>query len=334
MDAFSYTSILMLESADWWLWGVMAIGLVIAGGWLRGLPRGPRFAVRMAGEITLVVGLALSAIALYQTWYTHRPIPVNTHETLLQGVTYTRDVRSEPRPLVIHVVTVDLDTPGLQFLVTPGDPSQEYAVTARTTSQFLTEFELQVAVNGDFFTDFWTNGPDDYFPHAGDPVNVTGVAISRGVSYGLNRWDAIPLYVSEDNIVSVREPAGAVYNAVSGNTLFVENGVAITGYTEDFHLLQHPRTAALLDESGRTFLLMVVDGRQQGYSEGVSIPELADIAIEYGAYTAVNLDGGGSSTLVVEGINGQPVVLNSPIDQNMPGRERVVANHLGLYARR
>jgi exopolysaccharide biosynthesis protein len=124
-----------------------------------------------------------------------------------------------------------------------------------------------------------------------------------------------------------------VYNVVSGNTLFVENGVAITGYTEEFHLLQHPRTAALLDESGSTLMLMVVDGRQAGYSEGVSIPELAEIALEFGAHTALNLDGGGSSALVVEGADGQPIVLNSPIDQNIPGRERVVANHLGVYVR-
>lgn len=292
MDGFYYFSILLLQEADSWRWGAVALLLVASGGWLalRRVPGWTRIVTRLAGEVMLVAGVALAASTVYQVWITHRWLPTETQETLFEGVTYTRDVRREPRPLVIHVVSIDLDTPGLQFLVTPGDPTQEYALMARTTSQFLDEFELQVAVNGDF----WTNGPGDYFPHTGDAVNGTGVAASRGISYGLNRWDAIPLYLSPDNIVSFREPVGAVYNAVSGNTLFVENGVAITGYTEEFHLLQHPRTAAALDVSGRTLLLMVVDGRQAGYSEGVSIPELADIALEYGAYMALNLDGGGS----------------------------------------
>ena len=50
-----------------------------------------------------------------------------------------------------------------------------------------------------------------------------------------------------------------------------------------------------------------------------------------GADYAMNLDGGGSSTMVVEGADGKPRVLNSPIDNHIPGRERPVANHLGFY---
>ena len=45
---------------------------------------------------------------------------------------------------------------------------------------------------------------------------------------------------------------------------------------------------------------------------------------------AIELDGGGSATLVTEGEDGQPEVLSSPIHQRIPGRERPVANHLGV----
>lgn len=76
----------------------------------------------------------------------------------------------------------------------------------------------------------------------------------------------------------------------------------------------------------------VVDGRQPNYSEGVTLEELALLLREYGAHDAMNLDGGGSTTLVMEGDNGQPVLLNSPIDSRIPGRERAVANHLGIFA--
>jgi exopolysaccharide biosynthesis protein len=46
---------------------------------------------------------------------------------------------------------------------------------------------------------------------------------------------------------------------------------------------------------------------------------------------AMAMDGGGSSTLVVEGEDGSPRILNTPIDNYIPGRERPVGNHLGIY---
>ncbi|MDQ2693735.1 MAG: phosphodiester glycosidase family protein, partial [Chloroflexota bacterium] len=79
--------------------------------------------------------------------------------------------------------------------------------------------------------------------------------------------------------------------------------------------------------------IVVVDGRQPFYSEGATFVELAEILIEQGAFMAMALDGGGSSTLVVEGENGAPRILNSPIDSLIPGRERPVGNHLGIYIR-
>ncbi len=89
----------------------------------------------------------------------------------------------------------------------------------------------------------------------------------------------------------------------------------------------------VLDKSREHFLIFVVDGRQPNYSEGIPLPELAEIAIKHGADIALNLDGGGSSTLVKEGADGEAVVLNSPIHLRVPpGRERPVANHLGIFA--
>ena len=54
---------------------------------------------------------------------------------------------------------------------------------------------------------------------------------------------------------------------------------------------------------------------------------MAELLREWGAYTATNLDGGGSSTMVVEDAEGYPQVLNSPSG----GAERAVANHLGIF---
>jgi hypothetical protein len=87
-----------------------------------------------------------------------------------------------------------------------------------------------------------------------------------------------------------------------------------------------------LDTRRRLAWLVTVDGRQPGFSEGASLDELADIFISLGARDAINLDGGGSTTMVVESANGH-LVLNRPILTGVPGRERPSANHLGVRAR-
>jgi exopolysaccharide biosynthesis protein len=88
--------------------------------------------------------------------------------------------------------------------------------------------------------------------------------------------------------------------------------------------------AVAIDQAGQKLWLIVVDGKQPLYSEGVTKKELANIAIELGADTALNFDGGGSTTLVVATNTGSKV-LNAPIHTKIPMRERPVANHLGFY---
>lgn len=93
----------------------------------------------------------------------------------------------------------------------------------------------------------------------------------------------------------------------------------------------NPRTAIGLNRNGRWLTLMVVDGRQPGYSEGVTFPELAELLISYGVHTGANMDGGGSSAMVIRGADSKARVLNSPIEMNTPGKERPVGNHLGVF---
>jgi hypothetical protein len=70
----------------------------------------------------------------------------------------------------------------------------------------------------------------------------------------------------------------------------------------------HPRTAIGALADGRA-LLVVVDGRQPALSVGMTLAQLAQLMIELGAQEAINLDGGGSTTMVVAG-----KVVNSPSD--------------------
>ena len=254
----------------------------------------------------------------------------STTRPLFQGVEYMRDVRSSPRPLVIHVIRVDLQTAGIGTLVTPGDPKAELPLEARTTSEFLDEFGVQAAINGDAFEPWHANGIFDYYPHSGEPVDVIGLAISGGETYAPANKETPTLYFSQTNTARFNQPFGRTANALSGTEMLVINGKVTASQDEDLA----PRSAVGLDRGGRTLLLVVVDGRQPGYSEGVSLGELAELLISYGARDAMNLDGGGSSTLVVEGPLGLADVLNRPIHNNVAGRERPVGNHLGIFARR
>ncbi|MBI5930928.1 MAG: phosphodiester glycosidase family protein [Chloroflexi bacterium] len=290
-----------------------------------------------AGLFSLIILFLFASSGIWY-WYYHRPLPHEKDTILFQGIEYIRDVRSEPRPLVVHVVIIDLDAPGIRFFVTPGTPDEAYSIPqARTTSQFLDEFNLQLAINGDFFDPWWSNFPDfwNYYPHVGDPANVTGFAASEGVIYAQPAiWTPhIALFISEDNRAFFNGMPAHVYNAISGDLLFLWRGQKNTRWlTREYHTQPNPRTAIGLDKSGRKMILLLVDGRQPNYSEGVTLDELADLMLEYGAYSAINMDGGGSVTLAIEGSNGKAEVLNSPIQARIPGLERPVANHLGIYA--
>ena len=75
-----------------------------------------------------------------------------------QGITYYRRVHFTPYPLVAHIVLVDLQAPGIGFLVTPGDPKEEFTLVARTTSHFARSMDVQIAINGDGFSPWWSKG--------------------------------------------------------------------------------------------------------------------------------------------------------------------------------
>jgi hypothetical protein len=288
--------------------------------------------IMSAGMVLLFGGAALGSRMLAYA-YGLRPAPEEVEEGLFPGITYLRDVRDDPRPLVIHVVRVELGTPGIGFMVTPGDPGEDRPFRAQRTSDFLDEYGLQVAINGDFFQPARDVSPLDFYPHAGDRVGLNGNSSSQGVFIETNLHAYYQtLYLSPTGVATFDEP-GRIYDAISGGFIFVDEGRLGEVRQRPYVTQPQPRTAVALDEREQTMLLVVVDGRQPNYSEGVSIAELADIVIEYGGYMALNMDGGGSTTLVVEGADGRPEILNSPVNHHIPGQERPVGNHLGIYAR-
>jgi hypothetical protein len=97
-----------------------------------------------------------------------------------------------------------------------------------------------------------------------------------------------------------------------------------------FAPVRHPRTAVGIASGGRRLLLVTVDGRQLPYSDGMTLRELAELLRSFGAADALNLDGGGSTTLVVRERGGALAIANRPSDRE---GERPVANALAVVGR-
>ncbi len=125
---------------------------------------------------------------------------------------------------------------------------------------------------------------------------------------------------------TVRDALGA------GPVLLHDGQMAVATDAEVFwgsHANRHPRSAIGVDASGAVWLV-VVDGRQP-LSRGVRLEELAAILRGLGAVNALNLDGGGSSALVVRPDGGPPVRLNLPTGADV---EREVSTALAAMCPR
>lgn len=109
---------------------------------------------------------------------------------------------------------------------------------------------------------------------------------------------------------------GQIYSMTGGGPTLVINGTIPSG----LQTAVHPRTAVGFNQDSTKIFFVTVDGRQPGFSVGMSLPELANYMLSIGCWNAVNLDGGGSTTMVVRNR-----VVNSPSDA---AGERSVANAL------
>lgn len=276
---------------------------------------------------------SLLPLIVYGWWCFSRPSQTNSEQKLFKGIVYKRNFNLTPRPVLIHIVTVDLSVPGVKMLVTPPQSTGKTNTTlARTTSQFLQEFKLQLAVNANYFYPFHENTPWDYYPHSGNITSVIGQAISNGKHYSKADKNWGVLCISQNKRAQILDNGNCPQNtlqAVAGSDVFIIDGKAVNSDLGKDK--PYPRVAVATNKAGNILWLIVVDGKQPLYSEGVTIAQLTSIATKLGAYKALNLDGGGSTTLVMAK-NKKPRLLNAPSHTKLPMRERPVANHLGFYA--
>lgn len=265
---------------------------------------------------------------------------IRTRQPFL-GVTHIQRVEATPRPLRIHIVLIDLDSPGIRFLVTPPNGHAPRETLRQTTREFLVEHHAQVAINSHFFQPW---------PTADAEVDLKGLAASSGLVYsaferklGYPFQDDLPgINLAADNTPTIlhqatndttgllTHPPVRLYNALCGNEQILTHGVKTAG-TGKWDDTLNPRTVIGIAPR-RRLVLFVVDGRQPGTSEGMKTSEVADVlACRYGVTDAINLDGGGSTTLVMADPTAR--VVNVPVGiDNVPGTERPNGSNLGVFA--
>lgn len=219
---------------------------------------------------------------------------------------YEKRTLISPRHIVCHIAEIDLDK--AKFVVTP--PKSNGLLNPKRTSDFALEFNTHLAINA-----------DEGYPAGNNELTLIRRQMSMGVKYG-TQTDGITLSISKDKayqlaMLSAPFPSFA-WNAVSGSKWLVKDG-AIGSFIDS--LPPDPRTLIGYTKDNKKMFFVVIDGR--GISEGMTLRESAILMIGLGCWQANNMDGGGSSTMVIKNKG----VVNQPSDTT---GERYVANHIGV----
>jgi len=249
---------------------------------------------------------------------------------IFQGIDHAELATDDPRPLVVQALRVDLSAAGMELVATPSNGGAPEETDGQTTRAFLEEHGLSVAINTHFFSPCCNRV-------AGEPKDLKGLAIAQGepVSPPADEGQTDAIAFTPDLTPRLlaspsgrqRTPADGISHAIAGRVV-LRDGVAQAGGDEDgFSTTRHPRTLVGLSEDMATLYLVTIDGRQPGYSTGASLADAAGILRHLGAAHALNVDGGGSTTMVLRDPDGASRLVNRP-----SGGERVVGSNLGLRA--
>lgn len=239
-----------------------------------------------------------------------------------------------------YLATVDLLDPRVSIKVTgalPAAPVPPVGADSQlqTVPAWRSATGAKVAINANFFATL-----------SGGYSDLVGLSVSDGVvvsparQFGSGLPDpAIVFNADRTARIDYIAPGNTsgVQNAVAGvgpsntdtdaGTLLITDGTNTGGGARVDPNNRNPRTVVGVNRDGTRLYLFVVDGRQTGWSVGMTNPEVADYLIKRNVWRAINLDGGGSSSFVAALDNGT-TLQNRPSDSGNVFRP--VANHLGI----
>lgn len=278
------------------------------------------------------------------------------------GITLIERTERAPRPIRMHIAQVDTRAPGVRFMVSPPGGTRE--AVRQTTLAFMAAVGAQLAVNAHFFLPFPSPDADAWIIGLGASEGRVFSAFEAPEQQYALVADAPalnfdprqrPRLVTRDRDkgdgLHVRERV-TLWNTVAGSSQIVTDGrVTIPVYRDERHPrgaltpggpsaysnarswndVVTARTVIGLSKDRRVVTLFTVDARAG--SEGMRLGEIAVLLRrDYGVWNALNLDGGGSTTMAWRNPDtGQAELLNASSD-NPAGR--AVATSLAVFARR
>ena len=287
-----------------------------------------KFAKFMPGWKVLVASLALCSSAAHaqKTLGDWNPVfqGIDYLTGSEAGVSYPGEVGT--RSLAINAMRITLSSPGIRFFTTPGNGALPQETVSQTTGGFLETYDLQVAINANFFAPCCSISFEN--------KDLIGLAISRGelVSPADTAGNSLGITAGNAATIGSFGPAtnlSSFYNAVTGGNLLLTAGaIAVGEVPADGFADKNPRTAVGLSADGSFLYLLTIDGRQPRYSDGATLFETAEWLLDLGAYQGLNLDGGGSTSMTIEEQNGNARYLNR-VSGGVP---RLNGNNFGVYA--
>lgn len=232
------------------------------------------------------------------------------------GMEYNFFMINQPRPIRIYVLKIDIKKGKVKpIVICAKDPDGNGPVEAVLTNPL----EL---IKGKDVIAFINTNPWDSFPnkkgkkntnwYVGQYVDILGLVASKGIIIsppGKNTsvWTdkTGKFHISEiPDMAEILEGVAGWYQIVKkGDIIPKQNNIL------------NPLTAIGIDQTGYLIWFVVVDGRQKGFSEGMTHYELAEFMINLGCFEAALMDGGGSSIMGIIDKNGRMRIVNSPSDK-------------------
>jgi len=243
-------------------------------------------------------------------------------ESFVDGIDFFHAKIATPR-LEFWALRVDLSAPQVRVVIKDGAMVEGQTLSAKTSS-FVRDNSLIAGINAAPF--------DISSSKEGRSIKNIGVVISGGeiISPPNPNYDAI-IFLKDGSAVIAAQSAifsmRNIENAVGGFHYILKDGDAAKRTLELKE--RHPRSAAGISDNGERLYLLVIDGRRPG-SVGATEKETALLLLALGSKEGINLDGGGSSALVLRYPDGKARAVNSPIHKFIPGIERAVAACIGI----
>ncbi len=239
---------------------------------------------------------------------------------------------ADEKQIVYYISTVDINREDVSVYANyaNNDASQGWAMSSVTSQMNAAQEKHSDESNEDTYIENYSAvvgvNADYYDMSSGQP---SGTLIMDGVEYhgvGYENFFAIlkdgtPLIGGTSEY---KEYKDQIQEAVGGGSYLVKNGEIAVGSSDNYYTSRASRTCVGITADGQV-VLMALDGRQEPFSAGGSAEEIAQIMLDAGCVSAINLDGGGSTTFAAKQEGEDEIsVVNRPSD----GYERNVSSSL------